>query len=94
MFACSSPLTWLLQKLCLATLSNELGQLDLVVSSLALAAFLVLHFTAMTLLPVRILDTGQIAIGVLGIGVQHTYQQALASWLWQSCFLPQATPAL
>jgi hypothetical protein len=26
MFAYSSPLTWLLQKLCLATLSNELGQ--------------------------------------------------------------------
>jgi hypothetical protein len=79
MFAYSSPITWLLHKLCLATLSNELEQLDLVVSPLALAGFLGLHFTAITLLPVWILDTGQIVIGVLGIGVQHTYQQALAS---------------
>jgi hypothetical protein len=81
MFAYSSPLTWLLHKLCLATLSDEVGQLDLVVSPLALAGFLGLHFTAMTLLPIGVLDTGQIVTGVFGIGLQHTYRQALASWL-------------
>jgi hypothetical protein len=74
----------------LPTLSEEVGQLDLVVSPLALAGFLGLHFTEMTILPVGVLETDQIVTGVLGIGVQHTYQQALASWLWQSCFLPQA----
>ncbi|CAK9858467.1 unnamed protein product [Sphagnum jensenii] len=71
MFAYSSPLTWLLHKLSLATLSGEVGQLDLVVSPLALAGFLGLHFTAMALLPLGILDGGRIVTGVLGRGVQH-----------------------
>jgi hypothetical protein len=50
----------------LPTLSEEVGQLDLVVSPLALAGFLGLHFTEMTILPVGVLETDQIVTGGVG----------------------------
>lgn len=72
LFSYSSAFTWLLHKLSIATLSSEMGEdLNLVLNPLALAGVLGLHATALSLLPVGILDGGRIVTGIWGREVQH-----------------------
>lgn len=71
-FSYSTTFTWLVHQLSIATLSGEeSGDINLAVSPLALAGILGLHFTAMGLLPLGILDGGRIITSIFGRDVQH-----------------------